>query len=513
MSKTISDTLFRLVKSLTKHEKRYFKIYSSLHTVGEKNIYVSLFDAVDKQKEYNEEVLKKKFSKQASVKQFHVIKSRLYDAILKSMRVYHSDNSAEAEINGQISNIKFLREKGLLKECENAIQKAKKLAYKYELYLRVLDLLLLELVLMHFNRFIGKTEKDLTHLYDEMAIITNKYTNFLQYRQLWQRAELKMSKDGYFLRNSADEAFYRNIIHDPLMKNEKKALSYRALIIFYENYASHYFIQQKYSQAYIYNQKCVALMEANVHQIAENIVTYRFTIVQSIFLLYKNKKYNEIPLLIKKFKEIPLKISIKSESVKQRIVENSIELELDFYIHTGQFEKGMELINNIKLEFNKMYVNRIAVWYFNFSIICIGAGNYSAANKYLNKIFSMEEGKVEPVPYCFAKILSLIVHFELGNQDFLEYAVKSTYRFLYKRKKLYKLETLILDFIRKDSPKIDSDKKLKEAFKKLKSNMLNLEKDTFEKAAFDYFDIISWIESKIENRSFAEVVREKVSGK
>ncbi|MBL0342180.1 MAG: hypothetical protein IPP71_15465 [Bacteroidetes bacterium] len=54
MSKQSSDHLFRLIKSLTTAEKRYFKIFAARHTIGDKNEYVNVFDAIDKQENYNE---------------------------------------------------------------------------------------------------------------------------------------------------------------------------------------------------------------------------------------------------------------------------------------------------------------------------------------------------------------------------------------------------------------------------------------------------------------------------
>ena len=47
------------------------------------------------------------------------------------------------------------------------------------------------------------------------------------------------------------------------------------------------------------------------------------------------------------------------------------------------------------------------------------------------------------------------------------------------------------------------------AFRKLKTELEEIVKDPFEKRALEYFDFISWLESKIDNRPFAEVVREK----
>jgi hypothetical protein len=48
-----SNELHDLIKSLTKSEKRFFKLHSSLQA-GDKN-YLRIFDAIDKQKVYDEE--------------------------------------------------------------------------------------------------------------------------------------------------------------------------------------------------------------------------------------------------------------------------------------------------------------------------------------------------------------------------------------------------------------------------------------------------------------------------
>ena len=61
MSNKASDQLHKLIKSLSKPEKRYFKVFSSRHIIGDENNYQTLFDAIDKQEEYDEEKLMKKF--------------------------------------------------------------------------------------------------------------------------------------------------------------------------------------------------------------------------------------------------------------------------------------------------------------------------------------------------------------------------------------------------------------------------------------------------------------------
>ncbi len=51
-----STELYDLIKSLTKSEKRFFKLHSALQS-GPKN-YLRIFEAIDKQKDYDEEAIK-----------------------------------------------------------------------------------------------------------------------------------------------------------------------------------------------------------------------------------------------------------------------------------------------------------------------------------------------------------------------------------------------------------------------------------------------------------------------
>ncbi|HET6989949.1 MAG TPA: hypothetical protein VFJ43_01440, partial [Bacteroidia bacterium] len=102
-----------------------------------------------------------------------------------------------------------------------------------------------------------------------------------------------------------------------------------------------------------------------------------------------------------------------------------------------------------------------------------------------------------------------INQYEMGNAQSLEYYVKSTYRFLYKRKRLFGIETIILDFIRKKLPKLDTRKEITEAFVNLKNEIEILSKHPYEKRALEYFDFVKWLESKISRKTFAEVMKGK----
>jgi len=101
-----------------------------------------------------------------------------------------------------------------------------------------------------------------------------------------------------------------------------------------------------------------------------------------------------------------------------------------------------------------------------------------------------------------------MLRYELGNYDLVEYRSKSTHYFLDKRGRLYKVESAFLNFFQKKLPKIIGQKELVLAFKDLKKELEEIfsakggsasgGKDPFERRALEYFDFISWLDSKFE---------------
>ncbi|MBA3972141.1 MAG: hypothetical protein H0X46_08355, partial [Bacteroidetes bacterium] len=117
MSNKASDNLFQLIKSLSKSEKRYFSIYASRHTLGEKNNYVILFSAIDKQTEYDEGAILNQFKKEPFINKFSITKARLYDVILDSMSAFHSSSSIDAQLKRDLHCAEILYKKTLYEQC------------------------------------------------------------------------------------------------------------------------------------------------------------------------------------------------------------------------------------------------------------------------------------------------------------------------------------------------------------------------------------------------------------
>ena len=101
----------------------------------------------------------------------------------------------------------------------------------------------------------------------------------------------------------------------------------------------------------------------------------------------------------------------------------------------------------------------------------------------------------------------LPAHYELGNFDLLEYLIKSVYRYMSKMESLSKVEEEMFAFLRR-SFHVGAHA-LKPEFEKLLNKLKKYENNPLERRAFAYLDVISWLESKINNVNVQDVIREK----
>ncbi|HEU4470134.1 MAG TPA: hypothetical protein VFR58_03545, partial [Flavisolibacter sp.] len=108
---------------------------------------------------------------------------------------------------------------------------------------------------------------------------------------------------------------------------------------------------------------------------------------------------------------------------------------------------------------------------------------------------------------CYARLLHLLAHYELGNYELMEHLTKSVYRFMAKMENLTVIEEEMFRFLRNTFHL--SARQLKPEFEKLLQKIKRFEKSRFETRAFAYLDIISWLESKAHDKPMDAVIRDK----
>jgi hypothetical protein len=226
------------------------------------------------------------------------------------------------------------------------------------------------------------------------------------------------------------------------------------------------------------------------------------------FDLHNYQKFNETLDRLEHFSQLPIIQNNRNNLIQTFVHINTARINKHFM--EGTFTTGLELIPFIeeKLKEYELFLDRhrVLVFYYKIASLYFGSGNNEKSIDYLNKIINWKMDLRTDLQ-CYARLLHLIAHYELGNVDLLEYLLKSVYRFMSKMQNLSIVEEKIFSFLR--SSFHSSPKKLKPQFEKLWSELKPLEKNRLESRAFMYLDIISWLESKINNKPVQAVIRQK----
>ena len=105
------DPLFILIKSLSKSEKRQFKLFVGRLEGNTDSKFLALFNYLDKHDNYDEKVILKKGI--VSKLQLSNLKSNLYKQILKSLRLGFANQNIRVSLREQLDYATILYDKGL----------------------------------------------------------------------------------------------------------------------------------------------------------------------------------------------------------------------------------------------------------------------------------------------------------------------------------------------------------------------------------------------------------------
>ena len=108
------DKLVALVNSLTKAEKRSFRLFVNRNPSAGDSLFMQLFDLILKQPNYDDQLAVQKI-KGLKKSQLSNLKANLFKQILTCLRLIERNKVPEIQVREQIDQAKILYEKGLYK--------------------------------------------------------------------------------------------------------------------------------------------------------------------------------------------------------------------------------------------------------------------------------------------------------------------------------------------------------------------------------------------------------------
>lgn len=482
--------LYLLVKSMSKSEKRYFKLYSSSFS-KEGADYLRLFDLIDGAKNYDEDKLKKKLQ----IKNFSFTKRYLFDAIIKCLRTYLTEDRVGFQLLDAFKSISILRNRGLLKEAIRLYEKTETQLIEQNLYTFLIELQHTGEVL--YSLYLPN--KNIAAKLEEIAEKRRRYIKQLQMLteyQLLSRDIRNAYRNAHPIRVEGQGAVFLDFVGHPLLKDNSAANSPIAQNNYYESLTLCFTVLLDYEKVKKYSRKAVdlILMESN-----KSPVMYKALFTNSSNLLLACSKtkdwesYQKYSNIFSTQKEVVLgKLGIRVDVLIKKL--EYIYL-LNYYIERNDFESIVNIKDEVEAFQNDFGDFLDIDWKMTISFI-IGQAlfflqQFEEALIWIEIILNEEKNNPKIPCLCNARILKLLIHYEMGNYFLLSSLFRSTYRFLNKNERLFESERLLLNYFKWVGNYPNGD------LKKKKEEVLNLLNDTiadnkYEKNFYEELKLNFW---------------------
>lgn len=495
-----SDELFHLVHSLSKNEKRYFRRFIHQYSDKRGNNYLQLFEAVQKQSSYDQDKLLHKFRNDDFVKHFSSAKSYLYKIILKSLRAYRAEKNTLIQIRDLQTDAEILQEKGLYLQALKQIRKAKKLGEHYELHLPLLEILQKE------KWLIKKVWKKSAEQESEAIIRTINQS----FDHLVREVKYGVMFDRfYYVQEKMDAQADLNEQLERILgttSDDQKVGSFQSIHLELQIKAFYYHLHGETEAIHRCLIQTREHWEAHPQMISLYPGKYKLILRNCLQEHSYQGKEDLFEDLVSKIESLPESAPETELSIQKSLLFT----QLLYYLNTGKFEKGIELAPRIRAFLDRFQQQLPDLWILSFSynlcLVHFMSGHSREALNWANAVINYEKSEVRINVQYGARLLRLLIHYDLGNYDLLEYLLRST-----------------LDYCRKDMGYKALAAPIAQCLRKLlatavpspglfENSMEEIRAENDCKKLQGTQETLIWLESKKENRSITEIARAGTAG-
>lgn len=501
-----ANDLFELIKALSVSEHRYFSKFLREQKLKHVDELEKMFNLIKEQEAYDEKKIKVAFKGTSAFKFFPQYKNQLNDLVERSLINYHKESSVEAEIHHMLHVATVMRQKGLYEHTSKVLKQAREKSFKYEHHLLELDVLKRQISLLG-DLFPKDFTERLNELISEKNAVILKIQNESEYHDLDKKFFFLVRKMNN-LRDGEIEKELDEVIKDPILKNENNAFNFWSKMMFNYIHGHYNKLKKNYTQTIKYRRRAVELWQLYPHKAKETPRFYLTALFSLIGALHNTRNYEESEKWLKEIKSIGL----KSESENASIFEQAKLNELLIFMNTDRFEDAKKLVPEVEegfSKFNTLIQNsyRLAISY-NICLMYFIVADYKEALKWVNKIIHIEKTEERQDIQDFSQILRLIIFYCLGKYDLIESQVKATRRLLQKSNRLYELETTIIKYLPKLISANQNKSEKNEILIEFKKELDKINENN--KGALGLQETGLWVESKIRNISFRDILRELI---
>lgn len=482
----LQDDLFTLVHSLSKTERRYFKVHFSNTSATETEKYLNVFDALAQMSEFSKEELAKKVPGDITGKYYSKTKAYLTDCILDAMMLFAKGGGKfQEETLTELASIHFLLRKNLQHHAKRSITKLKRKSIESESILLLLEVINLE---MHLHTGVWDKLRPLNQEYDRYLDLLKHDVYVYNLHYAIVELELECSVRPNEQQRERIHSYqveltqYQN--KDLLMDTRRRLYSSQAICF-------HMLNQPK--QAY-------QVLEHYISEYNQQPALYRATRVESFSRILQNAfsfAYRTGDIDFYQDASVQLQKTIDESSCGESL---RFELHLIKTFHrialSGDYRHLEESVQYVEREQERIKdiipVRRMDLM-FNISLGYLKIGKATQSIEWLNRLFADPDVENFPATLRHARILEILLHWKLQNTTLVLSRIRTFQRKLSQTSELGAFEKVLLRFLNSVASK-EKYTMFQKELQHFRDELSKLDNTTYTGIVRHYEDLISFLQ-------------------
>ena len=494
----LKNDVIRLVKTLSTTEKRYLKLFTKKQSGS--RAYLTLFNLIDKTAFKDIGQIEDEFADAHPATSFETTCKYLLKIVTDSLVQLKSEKDASFQQMQSFMRARVFFERSLISDGFKELQKVQKLAADSQNHLLEYMAHREELNNLSALDFPGTREDTIIGMQMKGKNILKTISQIHEHHSLYELLKLRLVSSG----KSISEHDKRNM--NDLLLSELSLVTNKVAYNF-ESKKLHLLFQSffftsvgDYKSALKTFSELNDFFELNMEQLGSPPIDYLSSLEGILDSLRTIRAYSEMAFYIHKVSG--LISNGHSEQFNQRAAKTAVTFQLNLFIGSGNYKeaKNFLLIQDellLKETIISDYEKHCELLFYN-SLTYFGLNEFERALRSINKIAFLGKANYHFTIYKAAKLLGILIRYELGDIDYLQYEIRAYKRLARSKSEILQIEKLIFKIVIMN-PNGNSVVKNKLLLKKLAPALGAILHDKYELQVLKYFDFLGWIDHKFNS--------------
>lgn len=508
------DQLFLLINSLSKAEKRNFRLYATRIQSGKEPKFIQLFDVLDKLDDFDEQAVLKRLP---TVKKHHLpnLKRHLYKQILTSLRLIHIQKNIDIQIREQIDFARILYGKGMYMQSLRILDRIKQIAIEH--HQDLLHLEILEFQKMIEARHITRS-RAVEHKMDVLLGESETRCTVTYYSNLLSNLNIKIH--GWYIdrghaRTAVEKSKIKNFLNQQYpehLRVSTRRETFFERVNLNQIYLWFHYINQDFRRAEEQAKQWVNQFSRNAQMQEKDPDLYMRGLYYLLVFMFINRDMEEHSRYLNQFKAYIANADVYLNANSKMIASFYLNLsQINNLLMHGNYGAADVLIPKINLEIDRYQHHadryRILLFYYKFAWIKFALGAFDDAQEYLNKIVLVKNDVLRQELYYFARLLQLLCLYEKKAYDVMAYNLTSLRRSMGRSHHNDEVLKITTSFLKKigETPESES----RELFQKFEKELDTQRHNPDNQKSLIYLNTPLWVKSRIKGCTIADICKQE----